>query len=93
VEHLYEIDHGPFLAAMRDYVEKRIDVDAFQYRIFALMKQRANMPDEAFTIIQQVFVKADDYDPVVRTEHTVTEPELLAFVEQSLAKLHSMGCC
>ena len=91
MEHYTEIDHRPFIVAMKDYVQGRIDVNAFQHQMFHLMKQRADIPEDAFAIIHQVFVKADDYDSTIRTEYTVTEPDLLMFVQQALGRLEAMG--
>jgi hypothetical protein len=38
-----------------------------------------------------VFVDADDYDPVVRLEHTILEPELRRRVANTIEELAALG--
>lgn len=65
----------------------QIDARGYQAAYFALMKRRTNLAAEEFEIIQQAFVDADDYDPEVRLEHTIEEPELRTRVGKTVREL------
>ncbi len=80
-----------FLRLMRDYLDGKIEVRGYQRGIFTLMKQRARFTDEEFRILQMAFVDVDDYDPVVRLEHTILEPELRSRVANSIRELTALG--
>jgi len=76
---------------MKAYLEGKIEVGSYQQGIFALMKKRAVLTLEEYDVIQTVFVDADDYDPVVRLEHTILEPELRRRVANTIEELAALG--
>lgn len=49
------------------------------------------MTDDEFSIIGLAYHDADDYDPEVRLEHTIEEPELRRRVAESLDELKALG--
>ena len=72
---------------MKSFLMGQIDARGYQEAYFALMKRRANLAAEEFEIIQQAFVDADDYDPEVRLDHTIEEPELRSRVSKTQREL------
>lgn len=69
----------------------QVDAQGYREAYFALMKKRTNLAAEEFEIIQHAFVDADDYDPEVRLDHTIEEPELKMRVAKSVEELSGLG--
>jgi len=55
------------------------------------MKQRGTFTDEEFRILQMALADADDYDPIVKLEYTILEPELRRRVANSIEELIALG--
>jgi hypothetical protein len=91
MENFDEVRASDFLKLMRGFLTGQIDARGYQKAYFALMKRRTNLAMEEFEIIQQAFVDADDYDPEVRLEYTIEEPELKKRVANSVEELSGLG--
>jgi hypothetical protein len=85
MENYDEVDVPDFLDFMKEYLEGKIDAESYRQGFFKLMKKRARFTDDEFRLIQVAFLDADDYDPVVRLEYTILEPELRRRVAMSVA--------
>jgi len=86
-----EVGVPDFLHLMKDYLDGKIDAGGYQRGIFDLMKQRARLSDEEYRILQMAYGDADDYDPIVKLEYTILEPELRCRVANSIEKLAALG--
>jgi hypothetical protein len=91
MENYGEVGVTDFLCLMKEYLEEKIDVDTYRHGVFALMKKRARLSDDEFRIIEVAFVDADDFDPVLRLEYTILEPELKRRVALSIKGLAALG--
>ena len=76
---------------MKDFFEEKIDVRSYQMGIFALMKRRSRFTNDEYRIIQVAYGDADDFDPIVRLEYTILEPELRRRVANSIEELAALG--
>jgi hypothetical protein len=86
-----EVGVADFLNLMKGYVDLKIDALSYQKGFFALMKRRSNLTEDEFRVLQTAFVDADDYDPILRLEYTITEPELRRRVANSISDLDALG--
>jgi hypothetical protein len=91
MENYREVGVPDYLRLMKDYLNEQIDALSYQRGIFDLMKQRARLSDEEFGILQIAYGDADDYDPIVRLEYTILEPELRRRVANSIEELAALG--
>jgi hypothetical protein len=86
-----EVGVPDFLRFMKEYLDRKIDARSYQRGIFDLMKQRGTFTDEEFRILQMALADADDYDPIVKLEYTILEPELRRRVANSIEELIALG--
>jgi Bacterial self-protective colicin-like immunity len=92
MENCGEIHVIDFVRLMRDYLDRRIDVEEYRKKYFELSKRRLNISNEQVDrIIQRSYGDADDYDALLRLPYTITEPELRGRVADSLSQLSAMG--
>ena len=82
-----EVTVPHFIQLMRDYLEGRIDAGSYQESYFVLMKKRMIVSEAQSRVLRQAYGDADDYDPVVRLQYTIEEPELRRRVAKSLEQL------
>jgi hypothetical protein len=59
--------------------------------IIAMSAKRSLLSEEAALIIQKAYGRTDDYDPVVRLEYTIEEPELRRIIAASAKQLEELG--
>jgi hypothetical protein len=88
---LSEISASHFARLMTDFLAGAIPAREYQRRMFDAMNRRCAMTDDEFSIIGLAYHDADDYDPEVRLEHTIEEPELRRRVAESLDELKALG--
>ncbi len=92
MEDYGEIEIRDFVRLMRNYLEGRVNAAQYQNDYSELMTKRFIVPSEDVSkILQKAFGDADDYDPAVRLQHTIEEPELRRRVAESIKQLMSLG--
>ena len=85
-----EVQISDFLSLMRSYLAGEIAARDYQSQYFELMKKRMTITEYEFRILQTAYGDADDYDPSVRLEHTIGEPELKRRVQKSIHDLNEL---
>jgi hypothetical protein len=91
MENYGQVGIPEFVRLMEDFLETRIDVRQYQQNYFALMKKRMTLSEDESRILQQAYGDADDYDPELRLQYTIEEPELRQRVAKSLRELAALG--
>jgi hypothetical protein len=86
-----EVGVSDFLKLMKSYLDREIDANSYCSRYFDLMTKRMTIGREVSTILQIGFGDADDYDPDLRLEHTILEPELRDRVAKTIAEIAALG--
>jgi hypothetical protein len=86
-----EVEVSDFLRLMKSFLDREVDAKSYCSRYFDLMTQRMTVTREVSTILQIGFGDADDYDPDLRLEHTILEPELRCRVANTISELEALG--
>jgi hypothetical protein len=80
-----------FLRFMEGHLQGEFDVEGYRRGVFALNKRRATFTEDEFCVLQLAFHDADDFDAVMRLNHTILEPELTRRVAKSIIELVELG--
>jgi hypothetical protein len=91
MEHYGEVGVPDFLRLMQNYLDGKIDVDSYCSSYFDLAVKRNTITSDESRIIYTAYHDADDYDPEVRLEHTILEPELRRRIAMSIEELAALG--
>ncbi len=76
---------------MSGYLDGSISAAEYQRGMFDAMKVRCTLSEDESRIVGLAYHDADDFDPEIRLEHTIEEPELRARVASSLHELKALG--
>jgi len=85
-----EVQVSDFLSLMSRLLAGEIEAREYQSQYFELMKNRMTVTEDEFRILQMAYGDADDYDPSLRLEHTIEEPELKRRVGKSIHDLKEL---
>lgn len=80
-----------FVRLMKDFLDRRIDVQQYCRSYCELNVKRIVVSEEESKILQQAFGDADDFDEVVHLECTISEAQLRERVAASLERLRTLG--
>ena len=76
-----------YLRLMKAYLGKRIGVDVYSRRLFAMSSKRSVLSNRASEIIQETYSKTDQYDDKQRLPDTIQEPELRRSAADAVKKI------
>ena len=88
-----QIEVLDFVRLMKDFLDRRIDVQQYQRGYVELNAKRIIVSDEERKILQQAYGDTDDFDDVVQLNYTINEEQLRERVSGSIGKTQDAGIC